>query len=616
VEYKRSEYYLDRISKLIENYVEERTWTVKENANTSKTFTGLVHYLTLETLRDFALSLYKNEGKLHVEGFIHVHDLPFSPFIGYCAGWSIRRLLEKGLITPTIAARPAKHLDSACDHIANFLCTAAHEWAGAQAFSKVDLYLAPFVSYDKIHDYKRIKQQIQRLVYNLNFPSRVGSQTPFTNFTFVLDLVPQTLEERAIIGGKNAEPLGSYIEECIKVVNAFCDVLLDGDALGQPFTFPIPTLLITKRFDWNGYRWGELANKIWEVCSKRGSWYFLNCVNGVDPNSIFSMCCRLTIDKGKLVKICQSKHFGGVWTSPDETGSIGVVTLNMARLGYLSKGSFEKLYELLDDLLLAARDHLMKKRVRLEHILKSSAIDLPITRHYLGDYSHHYSTIGLTALPEFIVNFTQNPGIWIDSRTTGEIIRIYRRTLTYIQERIKEFEEEDQILYNIEETPAESAGIRMAKIDKKQFSKDVEELNFYIPEWNGEPFYSNSIVPYYAEVPLYRRIEIESEVQKYFTGGVMMHVFLNEVPDQSALKRVCRKIVDTNVIYFSFTPTQSNCMKCKWRAVGVYWICPKCGSKTEVWSRIVGYYRPIRNWNSGRLAEFMRREVYDLSVAT
>ena len=464
----------------------------------------------------------------------------------------------------------------------------------------------------------------------------ITGNTPFTNFTFVLDVVPEFLEEPAVIGGEELEPLGCYLDEAIEVVKAFTEVFMEGDSLRQPFTFPIPTLLITRNFDWNCKRWGELSYEIWELAAHRGSWYFLNGVNGVDPKAIYSMCCRLTIDKAKMLRFIDfsnniktfrsltlpenkplMKHMGGTWSMPDETGSIGVVTLNMARIGYLSKGNDDELLKLIDERLEVARKHLMNKRRRLEKILKEEHIQLPITKAYLGTYAKHYNTIGLTALPEFIVNFLQEPEIWgsdITRRRKNEIISLYGKVLKYILNRVEEFEKEDGCLYNVEETPAEGAGTRLAKADMRMFAKEVKDGKFFIPEWRGEPFYSNSIVPYYANIPLYRRVEIESEVQKYFTGGVMMHIFLGEASDPNALKNLAYRIIhNTKIVYFSFTPTQSICLKCGWRGVGVYWTCPKCNGETEVWSRIVGYYRPVKRWNSGRFADFMRRKMYSIS---
>lgn len=630
--------FIEGIKELIEEYLNEKNWLVKENANVSKTFTGLVHYITLESLKKYSLEkVYKEESKWHVSGDVHIHDLSFASFIGYCAGWSIRSLLEKGLQTPTVVAKPAKHLDSAVDHIANFLCTAAHEWAGAQAFSKVDLYLAPFVKEDRLsNDYMKIKQAVQRLVFNLNFPSRVGSQTPFTNFTFVLDTVPEFLKETAVVGGQEKEPLEAYIDEALKVAEAFIDVFDEGDAIGQPFTFPIPTILVTKNFDWEEERWGELSYKIWKLASERGSWYFLNGVNGIDPRATLSMCCRLTIDKSRVFKLIsrlngggllladlqaglsngklKQRHMGGTWALPEETGSIGVVTINMSRLGYLAHGDEDKLFELFEKKLQVARKHLMNKRNRLEKILRESSIHLPVTKTYLGTYSKHFNTVGLTALPEFIMNFLQDPGIWspeLTRRDKNDIVSLYIKVLTYALKRIEEFEKEDNALYNLEETPAEGAGTRLARIDRRVFNKAIKEGKFFIPEWNNTPFYSNSIVPYYANIPLYRRIDIEAEVQRYFTGGVMMHIFLGEPAEPEALKKLCYRIIhNTKIVYFSFTPTQSICRNCGWRGIGIYWRCPKCNHETDIWSRIVGYYRPLKRWNSGRFADFMRRKMY------
>jgi len=607
------------VGNIVKRYLREAEWDTRENANTSKTFTGLVHYAVLEMFKEYALrEVYPEEGRYHISGDIHIHDLPYAPFIGYCMGWSLRKLLERGLRTSTIVANPAKHLDSAVDHIANFLITAQHEWAGAQAFSYVDLYLAPFVAHERV-TYENVRQQVQRLVYNLNFPSRIGSQTPFTNFTLVLDSVKGVLENPAIVGGKAVGTLEDYVEESFMVFKALSEVLLVGDAIGQPFTFPIPTLMITRDFDWNGTRWGEVSEIIWDVAARRGSWYFLNGINGVDPESVFAMCCRLTIDKKEILKLKFMTDEGhshkayGIWALPEETGSIGVVTINMPRLGFLSKGEEEKLYEMLYKLLQIARRHLINKRKRLERILRNGLLDLTITRNYLGHYNNHFSTIGLTGLPEFIANFTRDMSFWDDvtSSKVHDAIKIYERVLGFIRKVLKEYEEEDGTPYNVEETPAESAGVRFAMLDFDKFKEHVERREFYIPITDGAPFYSNSIVPYYVDIPIARRIKIEASVQKMFTGGVMMHIFLNEPPEPKALKNLVYRITrTTEIVYFSITPTQSVCPHCGWSAIGTYWECPRCGSKTEVWSRIVGYYRPISRWNKGRVADFMRRKKY------
>lgn len=629
----RERVFVSVVADLVSKYISESSWEVKENANVNRSFTGLVHFVTLESFKRYSLEyVYRFEGRYHRDGYIHIHDLPYSPFVPYCAGWSLEKLLRKGLVTPTVIAKPARHLDSAVDHIVNFLTAAQHEWAGAQAFSNVDLYLAAFVREDGLGgDYRKVKQQVQRLVYNLNFPTRVGSQMPFTNFTFILDTVPKILRERrAVIGGVFREPLESYVDEAINVVKGFIEVYLEGDAIGQPFTFPIPTLIVTRNFDWNERRWGDLSYRIFELAAKRGTFYFLNGVNGVDPTAVFSMCCRLTIDRIRVAKLksgislklkpeikehtcITSDHLGGTWAIPDETGSIGVVTINLARLGYLARGDESKLYTLLDELLEVARIHLKNKRERLTKILKSNSINLPITRFYLGTYDNHYNTIGLTAMPEFVANFLQNPKLWFEpsKRDLLEVVGIYKKLLEHIHSRIGEFECEDGMLYNVEETPAEGAGTRLALVDYTMFKREVENGEFFIPGVEDHPYYSNSIVPYYANIPLHRRIEVESEIQKYFTGGVMMHIFLGEEADPEALKKLTYNIIcNTRIIYFSYTPAQSICRKCRWRAVGVYWECPKCGSETDVWSRIVGYYRPLKSWNPGRQSDFKHRIHY------
>ncbi len=608
-------------------------------------------YVAEESLRSYVLSRLPGEQvKAHVEGWVHIHDLPYSLFIGYCAGWSIAKLLRIGLMTPTISARPAKHLDSAVDHVANFLMSAQHEWAGAQAFSQVDLYLAPFVRYDGLSGkHVAIKQALQRLVYNLNLPSRVGAQTPFTNFTLLLDTVERILEEdEGYVGGKPVGPLGQYLDEALQVFEALCNVLMEGDAGGRPFTFPIPTIMVTDSFDWTGRRWGEVSEKIFKLAAKRGSFYWLNARSGIiDPAATFAMCCRLTVNKTRVLSIAREafktgssfrlgelskaleeqheelekmrgRHLGGVWAIPDETGSIAVVTLNLPRLGFLAKGEWDKLEEMLDYYLELAREHLMLKRRILESILAQSLYDLPITRRYLGTYMYHYNTIGVIGLPEFAANMIRNPMVWREPSKSSlrDAINAAKKVLQMIHERIKEFEERDEVIYNVEEVPGEGASYRLARADHKMFAEYVEKGEFALPMsilgGGSIPFYSNSIVPYYAEVPLWIRVELEAEVQPLFTGGVMMHIFLHQQPDPRALRRLVEKITSTRVVYFSITPTISVCRSCHRNTVGVHKKCPYCGSESvEWWSRIVGYYRPVHSWNIGRRAEFMSRVMYN-----
>ncbi|MHA1616949.1 MAG: anaerobic ribonucleoside triphosphate reductase [Candidatus Njordarchaeales archaeon] len=609
-------------------YLEESDWLVRENANVNRSYSSFIGYiLDRYVVNPQTLSEYLPEEfvKRHFQGDIHIHKLPHSLFIPYCVGWSYYKLLKLGLKTSTINTRPAKHLDTAISHLVSFFFLASQEWTGAQAVSALDLFLAPFVKIDNL-DFARIKQSLQRLVYELNYPSRLGFQSPFTNVTIVLDTVKSFLEAEAIVSGKKAGVLGDYIEEAQKVTKAFLMQYLQGDADGKPFTFPIVTIMITERFDWNGTKWDGLTDLIFEVLSKRGALYILN---GYQANveSLYAMCCRLTIDfeklfeKGDVFRVEKSHledilskpvRVRGVWALPDATGSIGVITINLPRLAFSTQEE-DLFFDRLRELVQKARELLRILRERYKSSLKKGL--MPITRTYLGSLVNHFNTIGVIGLPEAVANLMNNHELWIESskRERKEAIFMEKKIVREIRELCEEFEKEDGVLYNIEEVPGESASYRLA-------SKDFElakklGLKPYIPMVNGVPFYSNSIVPYYADIPLSERILLESEVQCEFTGGVMMHIFLAESPDTKALKRMIYHITTkTKIVYFSITPTITTCNECGWTGVGINQKCPKCSSeRIDIWSRIVGYYRPIRNWNIGKRNEFLSRIHYYFS---
>jgi ribonucleoside-triphosphate reductase len=510
----------------------------------------------------------------------------------------------------------------------------AQEWTGAQAVSAFDLYVAPFVEADSL-EFTRIKQILQGMLFELNYPARAGYQSPFTNITLVLDTSKDMLEGEAIIGGIKSGSLGDYIDEAIKVDKALFQLYAEGDAIGQPFTFPIPTLMLTKNFDWNNRRWDGLTDLIFETLAKKGSAYLLNGYSS-NVEALYAMCCRLTIDvnhvvsKGngsltlrldkasqeealeKFLKSRESSRTYGIWALPDATGSIGVVTLNLPRLAHLSKGEWTVFEELLISLSESARKVLLAWRKRYEDTMKAGL--MPLTKLYLGHLRHHFNTIGVIGLPEAAANFMRNPKLWFESSTREmeEAIMIEKKMVSMIRKLAEEFEESDGYLYNVEEVPGESTGYKLAKADIEMFKDDYEKGELLIPSDGISPFYSNSIVPYYADVPIYQRAIWEGEVQKEFTGGVMMHLFLHEQPDPKALKNLIYRIVtNTKVVYFSITPTITVCKKCGRSVTGYVDSCPYCGSaELEHWSRIVGYYRPVSNWNPGKKAEFKLRVTY------
>lgn len=611
-------------------YLEERSdWESRENANVNRSFGAFVNYILSKALKHpTVLERYfpKEAVEMHTSSDIHIHKLPLSLFIPYCAGWSLQKLLKVGLKTPTITSNPAKHFDTAISHLVNFFFLAANEWSGAQATSGFDVFLAPFVRHDGIGG-REIRQALQRLVYEINYPSRIGFQSPFTNITIVMDLSEAYLNSDAIVGGEVVGRAGDYIDEAIIIDKELLRLYLEGDALGRPFTFPIVTLMLTPKFDWNGTRWGELTDLIFQVLAERGSLYILNGYAS-DIEGLYAMCCRLTIDTRKLnhvgfklrldksdfddmySELKRSRGPRGVWAAPDATGSIGVVTINLPRLAIMSNGDEDKFFDMLLDRMHIARDVLAKLRVRYQRSLELGL--MPLTRIYIQSFANHFSTIGIIGLPEAAVNLVGNFDVW-NSPQVVEVAEIMKRIVRFIRKETERWEELDGILYNVEEVPGESAAYRLALDDYKKFKELVEEGKAFIPILNGEPIYSSSIVPYYVSIPITKRIEIEGLVQQEFTGGVMAHLFIGQSVDPKALKKFIYSIVtNTKIVYFSITPAVSICTKCRWQGVGIHWNCPVCNSPAEVWSRIVGYYRPVQSWHVGRQKEFKHRVHYVL----
>ena len=619
---------VETVEELERSYLKRTDWEIVENANTNFSYSNFRNYLfekLVETPSVLSSYLPPDAVEAHYKGDIHIHKLPDSLWIPYCIGWSYRRILELGLKTPSVVSRPAKHFDTAVSHLVNFFFMAAQEFTGAQATSAFDLYAAPFVARDGL-SHSRVKQPLQAMLFELNYPARAGYQSVFTNITLVLDTSRGVLEGDAIVGGERVGSLGDYLGEALEVSKALFELYLEGDAVGQPFTFPIPTLMLTKDFDWEGRRWGELTDLIFEALARRGSAYLLNGYAS-DVEALYAMCCRLTIDVNHVVnhglklsyadeedafeRFLKAREGGkafGIWAVPDATGSIGVVTVNLPRIAALSEGEWGVFEELLGERLQLARKVLLAWRVRYERSLRSGL--MPITRVYLGHFNHHFNTFGLIGLPEAAANFLRDPKVWLEgsARSVREAVEVERRMVQLVREFAEECEEVDGFLYNVEEVPGESTGYKLALADRQLFKGREDVL---IPSDGSAPFYSNSVVPYYADAPIYQRAVWEGEVQQEFTGGVMMHLFLSEQPDPKALKSLVRRIaVNTKVVYFSITPTISVCRECGWRAVGTHWQCPKCGSAADVWRRIVGYYRPVRQWNPGKRAEFALRKQY------
>ncbi len=612
------------IDKWERRYLTQTDWESRENANTNVSFGAFVGYIVGKVLKDRAiLSKYFSDDivDMYVRGDIHIHKLPLSLYIPYCSGWSIQKIFKIGLKTPTVVSNPAKHFDTAISHMVNFFFLIANEWSGAQATSGFDLLVAPFVRADNLSR-SGIRQALQRLVFELNYPSRIGFQSPFTNITIVMDLIDAYMDGPAIVGGKVVGRLGDFLDEALMVDEELLKLYLEGDSLGRPFTFPIVTLMLTPKFDWNGSRWGKLTDLIFEVLAKRGSLYVLNGY-AVDVSGLYAMCCRLTIQANKVVnsfKIMreeEEEHFEemrkskiprGVWATPDATGSVGVVTINLPRLAIMSGGDESKFYDLLLERLVAARRVIMWWRERYMSSLMNGL--MPLTRIYLSSFAGHFGTFGIIGLPEAAVNILGDPDVWESSRVM-EAVSLMKRIVEFVRKYSEECEETDGYLYNVEEVPGESAAYRLAKTDYAEFRELVERGEAFIPILNGEPMYSNSIIPYYAPVSLVDRVRLEGMVQQEFTGGVMAHLFFGEAMDPKSLKKLIRSFVEnTKIVYFSITPAISICRTCGWRSIGVFWECPNCGSETEVWSRIVGYYKPVQMWHPGRIAEFRSRIHY------
>jgi len=613
---------LSLVQRLEKEYISDIDWEKRENANHTVSYSNFRNYLFEKLVkRKEVLAGYLPPAAVeaHFNGDIHIHKLPDSLWIPYCAGWSFRRILEKGLKTPTVTSAPAKHLDTAVAHLVNFFFMGAQEWTGAQAISAFDLYTAPFVHADRL-GYEQVKQILQGMLFELNYPARSGYQSPFTNITLVMDTSRDMLEGDAVVGGVRVGSLGDFVGEALVVGRALFELYSAGDAVGQPFTFPIPTLMLTRNFDWSGRRWGELTDLIFEAVARKGTAYFLN---GYASNveALYAMCCRLTIDVSKLelrlkpeLEEVGAAGTRGIWAIPDGTGSIGVVTVNLPRIAFRSRGEWASFEEGVERALSLARSVLAVWRRRYEKMLRAGL--MPLTRLYLGHLRNHYGTFGIIGLPEAAANFLRSPRLWLEGsqREMLEAVSTEKKMVECVVKRVKEFEELDGVLYNVEEVPGESAGYRLALADSSLFRESAERGELCTPSDGSAVFYSNSVVPYYADVPLHVRALWEGEVQQLFTGGVMMHVFLGEQPDPEALRKLVHRLATTTkLVYFSITPTLTTCTRCGRTTTGYHKACPHCGNPNpDHWSRIVGYYRPVKNWNPGKKAEFKMRKQYGI----
>ena len=582
---------------IVDSYVKVTDWRVKENSTVTYSVGGLILSNSGAITANYWLSeIYDEEiGKAHKNADIHIHDL--SMLTGYCAGWSLKQLIQEGLggVTGRITSAPAKHLSVLCNQMVNFLGIMQNEWAGAQAFSSFDTYLAPFVKADHL-TYREVKKCIESFIFGVNIPSRWGTQEPFSNITLDWTVPNDLANLPAIVGGKEQDfTYGDCKEEMDMINRAFIETMIEGDAQGRGFQYPIPTYSITKDFDWSDTENNRL---LFEMTAKYGTPYFSNYINSdMEPSDVRSMCCRLRLDLREL-----RKKSGGFFGSGESTGSVGVVTINMPRIAYLSKNE-EEFYERLDKMMDIAARSLHIKRVVISRLLDEGLY--PYTKRYLGSFDNHFSTIGLIGMNEAGLNAK-----WIRKDLTHpETQKFTKDVLNHMRERLSDYQEEYGDLYNLEATPAESTTYRLAKHDVEQFPDIITAA-----EDCGTPYYTNSShLPVGYTEDVFAALDIQDELQTLYTSGTVFHTFLGEkLPDWKSAAALVRKIAENYKLpYYTMSPTYSICKNHGYIS-GEQYTCPICGEETEVYSRITGYYRPVKNWNDGKLQEFKERKVYDV----
>jgi anaerobic ribonucleoside-triphosphate reductase len=586
---------------LVDQYLNGSDWRVKENSNMAFSLQGLNNYLSSEVSRVYWLNeIYSPEiREAHLQGDFHIHDLNLLSV--YCVGWDLYDLLVEGFkgVWGKVESRPANHLRSALGQIVNFFYTLQGEAAGAQAFSNFDTLLAPFIRFDGL-DFKGIKQALQEFVFNINVPTRVGFQTPFTNVTLDLTVPEYYAGQAVIIGGKQQDLTYGDCQKEIDLFNkAFLEVMADGDARGRVFTFPIPTYNITKEFDWDN----PIIEDLWEMTAKYGVPYFSNFVNSdMNPEDARSMCCRLRIDNRQL-----ERRGGGLFGSNPLTGSIGVVTINMPRIGYVSS-SEDQFFDRLKGLMILARESLELKRKVLERFTAGGLY--PYTKYYLRDvkrrfdeyWKNHFSTIGLVGMNEACLNFL--------GKTVGdpEGMEFAMGILDFMRDLLIEFQKETGNNYNLEATPAEGTSYSLAKIDKQRYPN-------MISAGNGDKdncYYTNSThLPVNFTEDVFEALDLQDAIQQKYTGGTVFHIYAGErISNPGSVKALVRKICENyHIPYFTLTPTFSICSVHGYLD-GEHELCPHCGSECEVYSRVVGYLRPIKQWNKGKQEEFSMRRMY------
>jgi ribonucleoside-triphosphate reductase len=581
---------------IVDNYVQVNDWRVKENSTVTYSVGGLILSNSGAITANYWLSeIYDQEtAEAHRTAAIHIHDL--SMLTGYCAGWSLKQLIQEGLggVPGKITSAPAGHLSTLCNQMVNFLGIMQNEWAGAQAFSSFDTYLAPFVRIDNLSQ-KEVKQCIQSFIFGVNTPSRWGTQSPFTNITLDWTVPRDMRDEKCWIGGQQVDfTYGECQKEMDMVNKAFIEIMIEGDANGRGFQYPIPTYSITKDFDWSE---SENNKLLFEMTAKYGTPYFSNYINSdMEPSDVRSMCCRLRLDLREL-----RKKSGGFFGSGESTGSVGVVTINLPRIAYLASDE-EDFYARLDRLMDISARSLKTKREVITKLLDSGLY--PYTKRYLGSFDNHFSTIGLIGMNEVGLNAK-----WLRKDLTHpETQQFAVEVLNHMRERLSDYQEMYGDLYNLEATPAESTTYRFAKHDIDQFP-DIITANM-----NGTPYYTNSShLPVGYTDDIFSALDVQDNLQTLYTSGTVFHAFLGEkLPDWKAAATLVRKIAENyRLPYYTMSPTYSICRDHGY-IVGEAHKCPQCGAATEVYSRITGYYRPVQNWNDGKTQEFKDRVVYDI----
>ena len=580
--------------KLVDGYLRVSDWRVKENSTVTYSVGGLILSNSGAITANYWLSEIYDEAvsNAHRNAEMHIHDL--SMLTGYCAGWSLKQLISEGLggVTGKITSAPAKHLATLCNQMVNFLGIMQNEWAGAQAFSSFDTYLAPFVRTDNL-SYNEVKHCIESFIFGVNTPSRWGTQAPFTNITLDWTVPPDLADLPCIVGGKQMDfTYGDCKTEMDMINKAFIEVMIEGDAEGRGFQYPIPTYSITKNFDWSETENNRL---LFEMTSKYGTPYFSNYINSdMEPSDVRSMCCRLRLDLREL-----RKKSGGFFGSGESTGSVGVVTINMPQIAYLAADETD-FFARLDNLMDIAARSLKIKRTTIEKLMDAGLY--PYTKRYLGGFDNHFSTIGLVGMNEAGLNAK-----WLRKDLTHTETQDFAvRVLNHMREKLSDYQEQYGDLYNLEATPAESTAYRLAKHDKARYP-DIITANE-----NGTPYYTNSShLPVGYTEDVFSALDIQDKLQPLYTSGTVFHTFLGEkLPDWQSAAALVKKIAENYELpYYTLSPTYSVCANHGYLK-GEQSVCPTCGKKTEVYSRITGYYRPVQNWNDGKSQEFADRKTY------